>query len=149
MNETFFTEHFSHCSHYLSFVVVVVCTNLFFIFFLFFFAYFKTLFACKREKKKEPLMSNATATITATVPDPTLEFSERWAGVAFLECIVLGFFVVKVMINRFISFEGTPFFIYLTIFLGYFLSASIVFLIPVDISNVKKKTRKILFYALL
>lgn len=75
-----------------------------------------------------------------TTPDTTLEFSERWAGVAFLECVVLGFFVVKVMINRFISFESTPFFIYLTIFLGYFLSASIVFLIPVDISNVKIST---------
>lgn len=67
------------------------------------------------------------------------EFSKRWAGVAFLECVVLGFFVIKVMINRFISFKNTPIFIYTSIFLGYFLSASIVFLIPIDISNVRKK----------
>lgn len=67
------------------------------------------------------------------------EFSKRWVGVAFLECVVLGFFVVKVMINKFISFKNTPLFMYASIFLGYFLSASIVFLIPIDISNVKKE----------
>lgn len=64
------------------------------------------------------------------------EFSRRWAGMAFLECITLGFLVVKIILNRFISFKNTPIFIYITLFLGYFLSASIVFLVPVDISNV-------------
>jgi hypothetical protein len=60
--------------------------------------------------------------------------STEWVSYA-LEIVIL-LFIVAYLLHRYISLKIVPLYAYVVVFFGYFLSISILFLMPVDVAMV-------------